>query len=134
MKLTRKKLKVEVPSVAMGDIAFNLLVFFVILARAQDDRHLQWTPARARSIETAAPAAVRIAVDKNNDLFFNGMKTSVGQLKDLITERLGDLPAGKRTVWLKVHDETAALRFEPVIEAISGAGGELVHILDEEKE
>ena len=45
MKIIRKKHKVEVPSVAMGDIAFNLLIFFVILARATDDSHLNWTPA-----------------------------------------------------------------------------------------
>lgn len=133
MKLARKKLKVEVPNVAMGDIAFNLLVFFVILARAQDDRHIQWTPARAHSIETAAPAMARITIDKNNDLYFNGMKTSTSQLNDLLTQRLGDLPAGKRTVWLKVHDEILAQKFEPVIEAISAAGGDLVHILEEEE-
>ena len=48
MKIARKRLKAEVPSVAMGDIAFNLLMFFVILARAQDDSHLKWEPAATR--------------------------------------------------------------------------------------
>ena len=41
-------MKADVPSVAMGDIAFNLLIFFVILAKAQDDSHLQWQPAQAK--------------------------------------------------------------------------------------
>lgn len=134
MKLARKKLKVEVPSVAMGDIAFNLLVFFVILARAQDDRQLQWTPAEARMIEPSAPAPVRIAIDKHSDLYFNGAKMANSRdLQKAIEDRLGDLPAGKRTVWLKVHNETPASRFEPIVESISAAGGELVHILEEEK-
>ena len=50
MKIKRRAIRADVPSMAMGDIAFNLLIFFVILARAQDDSHLQWTPAAARRI------------------------------------------------------------------------------------
>jgi len=30
MKIARRPFRVEIPSVAMGDIAFNLLIFFVI--------------------------------------------------------------------------------------------------------
>ena len=30
MKIPRKKSRADVPSMAMGDIAFNLLIFFVI--------------------------------------------------------------------------------------------------------
>ena len=40
----------------MGDIAFNLLIFFVILARAQDDSHLQWEPAKAEEVQSAGVA------------------------------------------------------------------------------
>ena len=46
----------------------------------------------------------------------------------------GDAPAGQRTVLLKVHREVQALYYEPVIEAISEAGGDLVHVLEEQKE
>ena len=46
----------------MGDIAFNLLIFFVILARAQDDSHLQWTPAEATNIETAGHSVVSLSL------------------------------------------------------------------------
>ena len=42
-------------------------------------------------------------------------------------------PAGRRTVMMKVHHEATAVYFEPVIEAVSEAGGELHHILEEEK-
>ena len=40
MILLRKKLEASVPSMAMGDIAFLLLIFIVLLARARDDSHL----------------------------------------------------------------------------------------------
>ena len=46
---------------------------------------------------------------------------------------LSDAPIGKRMVLLKVHREATAVYFEPIIEAVSEAGGELFHILEEER-
>ena len=133
MKIKRKASRAEVPSMAMGDIAFNLLIFFVILARAQDDSHLQWTPAKAENLEQAGHSMVSVVVDNENKLYLNGKEIGVGQLASAIEGQLGDAKAGERTVLLKVHQEAVALRFEPVIEAVGEAGGELVHIVEEEK-
>jgi biopolymer transport protein ExbD len=133
MKIKRKASRAEVPSMAMGDIAFNLLIFFVILARAQDDSHLQWTPAEADNLEQAGHSMVSVVVDNENKLYLNGQEIGVGQLASAIEDQLGDAPAGERTVLLKVHQEAVALRFEPVIEAVSEAGGDLVHIVEDVK-
>jgi biopolymer transport protein ExbD len=112
----------------MGDIAFNLLIFFVILARAHDDSHLAWQP-----VESAGHSKVHVLIDDENRLYLNGQELGIAQLADRIEEALGDTPAGERNVILKIHRETPALRFEPVIEAVSEAGGDLVHILEEER-
>lgn len=133
MKIKRKTSRADVPSMAMGDIAFNLLIFFVILARAQDDSHLQWTPAKAENLEQAGHAMVSVVVDNENKLYLNGQEIGVAQLAGAIEAQLGDAGAGERTVLLKVHEEAVALRFEPVIEAVSEAGGELVHIVEDVK-
>lgn len=134
MKLHRKAYRVDVPSVAMGDIAFNLLIFFAILARGQDDSHLQWQPAAGTRVESAGASRASVLIDIEDKLYFNGQQIGVSQLAGRIRETLGDAPAEHRTVLLKAHRETTALRFEPVIEAISEAGGELVHVLEEKKE
>ena len=60
----------------------------------------------------------------------NGQETGTVGLADKIEALLGEAPAGKRTVVLKAHHKTQAILFEPVIEAISEAGGDLVHVLD----
>ena len=52
MVLPRRKLSATVPAMAMGDIAFLLLIFFVILARVRDDSHLQWKPADGTKLVT----------------------------------------------------------------------------------
>jgi len=54
-------------------------------------------------------------------------------LSGRIEALLKKAPAGKRTVLLKVHQEVMAQRFEPILEAVSEAGGDLVHILEENK-
>ena len=118
----------------MGDIAFNLLIFFVILARAQDDSHLQWTPAEATNIETAGHSVVSVLIDSDEKLYLNGQPIGESNLGMKIEELLGNSPPGDRTVLLKVHRDATALRFEPVIESISNAGGELVHIVEEDRD
>lgn len=133
MKLSRKKCSAEVPNVAMGDIAFNLLIFFVILARAQDDSHLQWQPANAENIKQARPAVVSIVIDTDGRTYLNGQPAAHAGLASAIERMLGQRGVGDRTVLLKVHRTTRAEMFEPVIEAISEAGGELVHVLEKEQ-
>lgn len=134
MKFKRRPMKADVPSVAMGDIAFNLLIFFVILAKAQDDTHLEWEPAKATKLEEYRNAKVSVVIDKENKLYFNGQQLGQAQLAGKIEELLGDAPAGDRLVLLKVHREATAMYYEPVIEAISEAGGDLVHMLEEKRE
>ena len=134
MKIHRKTLQVEVPSTSMGDIAFNLLIFFVILARGQDDSHLRWQPATGTRLQPAGTARANVLIDAEGKLYLNGREIGMAQLAKGLREHLGDSLPGLRTVLLKVHRETAATKFEPVLEAIGEAGGELVHILEEQKE
>jgi biopolymer transport protein ExbD len=134
MKIARKKMRVEVPSVAMGDIAFNLLIFFVILARAEDDSHLKWQAATTPKVDKIDQAKVSVTVDINNRLYLNGREIGIAQLAAAIEKELAGAPAERRAVVLKIHNETQAARFEPIVEAVSKAGGVLVHILEEKPE
>jgi biopolymer transport protein ExbD len=133
MKIKRQPSRAEVPSIAMGDIAFNLLVFFVILARAQDDSHLQWKAAKAKDLEVAKYTKVSIVIDKDEKLYVNGLQVNESQLGPMITKYLGEAPPGERTVLLKADKDSKALRFQPVLEAIGEAGGDLVHVLDDDR-
>jgi len=134
MKIRRKTIRAEVPSTAMGDIAFNLLIFFVILARANDDSFLNWQPARSANLDEAGYSKVSVLIDSDSKLYLNGRQVGTSSLATQIEDLLGNAPPGERTVLLKVHREATAMHYEPVIEAISEAGGDLVHVLEEQKE
>jgi len=134
MKLQRRKLTASVPSFAMGDIGFLLLIFFVILARSQDDSHIQWQPAKLDDIEMAAAPRATVSIDTGYKTYLDGKEISPDNLAAALTDVLADTPAGERNVFLKVHREAKATHFEPVIAAISEAGGDLVHILEPEEQ
>ncbi|MDA7496234.1 biopolymer transporter ExbD [Akkermansiaceae bacterium] len=133
MKLPRKKLTASVPSFAMGDIGFLLLIFFVILARAQDDSHVRWQPAKLKEVEMVASPLASVTIDTGFKNYLDGKEISTDALPAALSQILGDTPPGKRYVFLKVHKEAKALHFEPIIAAISEAGGDLVHILEPEQ-
>jgi len=134
MKIKRKSVTATVPSMAMGDIAFNLLIFFVILARATDDSHLQWDPADAIEVTSTGASKVSVVIDIENKTYVNGKEVGIAQVKPIIEGILGDAPMDDRTVLLKVHRESTSNYYEPVIEAVSEAGGKLMHVLEEERE
>ena len=134
MKIQRKTARADIPSLCMGDIAFNLLIFFVILARAQDESHLQWQPAHASDVQNTGHSKVSVLIDKDEKVYLNGQSVGIMQLASRIEAILLDSPQGERTVLLKVHRESKAIIFEPVIEAISEAGGSLFHIVEKQNE
>lgn len=133
MKLPRKKLTASIPSFAMGDIGFLLLIFFVILARAQDDSHVRWQPSKLKEVDMVAAPLASVTIDTGFKIFLDGKEISTDTLAGSLSTILGDTPAGQRHVFLKVHKEAKASHFEPVIAAISEAGGDLVHILEPEE-
>ena len=133
MNLPRKKMVASIPSAAMGDIGFLLLIFFVILARAQDDSHVRWQPAKLKEVEMVASPLASVTIDTGFKTYLDGKEISTDALARALSQILGDAPAGKRYVFLKVHKEAKAIHFEPVIAAISEAGGDLVHILEPEQ-
>ena len=63
----------------------------------------------------------------------NGKQVGIPQIAPTIEALLGDAPIEDRVVLMKVHREATANHFEPVIEAVSEAGGKLMHILEEER-
>ena len=133
MIVKRRQMDASVPAMAMGDIAFLLLIFFVILARARDDSHLQWKPPVGVELVRPATMNASVVIDKYNVTHLNGREIPISTLSEELKVILGENVVGRRTVLLKVHHEVTAVYFEPVIEAISEAGGELHHILEEDK-
>jgi len=130
MAFKLKKLDVPPPFVSLADLAFNLVLFFVIMAKTQDDG-LQWEPAKASGTKQVPNSRVVVTVDKDNKVYLNGNVVSTRGLADLLKQELEK--AENRIVLLKVHKDTQAATFEPIMEAAGQAGSEVYHVLEEER-
>ncbi|OWK35640.1 ExbD/TolR family protein [Fimbriiglobus ruber] len=133
MKLKRRTTELAPPFVPMADLVFNLVLFFIILAKTQDDANITWTPAKGTGLQQVANARVTIKVSGDNKIYLNGFETGVRDLADRVSAQLGNAPTDDRLVLLKIHKDTPAATFEPIIEAVSQAGGEVAHVVDEER-
>ena len=116
----------------MADIAFNLVLFFLILAKTQNDTEFKWTPAQSSDIKGAPKSPVTIIVDQDNRVFLNRNQVGLRELGDRISAQFPGESKENRTVLLKIHKDTLAATFEPILEAVSQAGCEVVHVLQEE--
>jgi biopolymer transport protein ExbD len=133
MRFKRRPLEAIPPYVAMADITFNLVLFFIIMAKTQDDSNIIWEPAKDSGTKlVSSNTKVSISVDRDNRVYLNGQQIGVREIADRVGRELGDKPQAERIVLLKIHKETLASTFNPIMEAVSQAGGEVVHIVDEE--
>ena len=132
MKFKRRNLEITPPFISLADVAFNLVLFFLIFAKVKDDRLIEWKPAQGSGTKQVGKAKVSIIVDIEKRIYLNGKQVAVKELSGLIESQLGDAQPGNRLVILKIDKEVPAGTFEPVLEAVSQAGGELVHVLKEQ--
>jgi len=111
----------------MGDIAFLLIIFFLVCSEAsQDASDIQVTlPASERVEKVKAPAAARIAIDKEGTIYFNGGRVdSAKEVETGVQIRLaGTVTEDQRHVQFRCDAGVTKEIFEPVLKAIAEGGG-----------
>lgn len=135
MKLRRKKLLIEPPSVATSDIAFNLIVFFLVCASVQPDTGKSQVLPRVEEKPEKQKQSQNVEVSiAQTTLIVNGEPLPVDQL----TRKISALLAGKprpedRVVIVKSDKETPYQRWIHVTGLIEDAGGLITLRVDEER-
>jgi biopolymer transport protein ExbD len=135
LKLRRNKLLVEVPSVAMGDIAFILIVFFLVCASVQPDsgRHQTIPKSEEKKEKSEQSQNVKVNLTRTG-VTINGSpvlgEEFVSRLRDLLvtTRREED-----RIVIVKSRKDTPYDHWIHVTGQIETAGGIVTLQLEEER-
>ena len=122
-----KRRTVPVPIASMGDIAFLLIIFFLICSEvAKEKTNLQvLLPLSEHVKKIEASVAAYITIDENGEIYFDGVK--VDGVKDvewgvraLLANTVSD---DQRHVQFKCDSALPKETFEPVLKAIAEAGG-----------
>lgn len=123
----KKRRPIPVPIASMGDIAFLLIIFFMVASEVtKDNPNITLTPPLSEFVETnEATLAARIAIAETGEIYFDGVRVDGPK----------DIEWGVRSVLVNATTDDqrrvlftcdAALpkeTFEPVIKAIAEAGG-----------
>ncbi|MDP6556815.1 MAG: biopolymer transporter ExbD [Pirellulaceae bacterium] len=137
MRIARTtKLLVEPPSSATGDIAFNLIVFFLVCASVQPDRgRLQVLPA-SETVEDKSQQTENIEVQLTRTaVLVNGDAVPLARFEGLVKSLLAQKSSpDQKVVIVKSRPDTPYHHWIRLTAAIEDAGGMITLQLEEERE
>ena len=129
MRRSRRKRRkpVPVPVASMGDIAFLLIIFFLVCSEVSKDKsNLQVKLPFSQHVEKIkAQVVARVAVDESGEIWFDGARVDSATdvewgIRALLTKTVSD---DQRHVQFKCDSALPKEQFEPVLKAIAAAGG-----------
>jgi biopolymer transport protein ExbD len=126
-KRKKKRRPVPVPVASMGDIAFLLIIFFMLCSEVSKEKNdLQVTLPQSIFVEKPEASIVaRVSIDANGEIYFEGQKVENPKdiewgVRAMLTNTLTD---DQRHVQFKCDAALPKETFEPVLQAIAEAGG-----------
>ena len=136
----RRKLLAEPPASATGDIAFNLIVFFLVCASVQPDSGREQTLPRSEQEEEQQQESENIKVQLTRDSVFLGDKLMLpanfpGNFRQGLARALSSATRqSDRVVVVKSKPETPYSYWITITEMIEQAGGVVTIQREEEEE
>jgi len=127
----RKRRKmIPVPVASMGDIAFLLIIFFMVCSRFAKDPGVSIDPPTTIDVNKLDDYPLVVLIDREAQIFFQGRPVdSAAQVEEevrLLVEGKNEEKA--RTVLFRCDRSIDKRVFEPVIEAIAKGGGRIAAV------
>lgn len=133
----KKRRTVVVPVASMGDIAFLLIIFFLVCSEASKDRSdLEVKlPISEYVRKKEVPVVARVVIDNAGVIYFDGVKIDSAKdvewgVRALLTRTVAD---DQRHVQFSCDATLPKETFEPVLQAIA-AGGGIIEAVGKESE
>lgn len=120
----RKKIKMIIPLASMGDIAFLLIIFFMLVSSFMKNKQ-EYTPADSRFVQGVENAQIAVTVDKDQRIWLQGLEVSVGELAGAVEVLVDDQPQ-ETLVHVNIEKSLSRTSYMPVMEALSQSGVKLV--------
>ena len=132
MKRRKKKAGILVPIVSMGDIAFLLIIFFMLASNFVKEAHVEVEKAHSPDIENMTESKVSVKVDKDGAVWLQGEPCPVELLESGVQALVDGME--DKTVMLTIDKDLSHEVYGDVMLELSKAGAEiaLVGVKDEE--
>lgn len=131
----RRRRAIIVPVVSMGDIAFLLIIFFVLCSNIAREAGISVEPPVSVDLDQVDESTLVVAIDAESQIYFQGRKVhDADSLETEVADRLRDATSDKeRRVLLRCDRAVDRAVFEPVMDAITRAGGIVVAVGEKSK-
>jgi biopolymer transport protein ExbD len=112
-----------IPIASMGDIAFLLIIFFMLTSNFIQEAHIRLTPASAMDVSALKTSPVTVSMDLDGEVWLQGQVCPVEALEFEVSALL----EGKdnRLVVVKVDKDLPESKYGPVLMALSKAGADI---------
>lgn len=131
-KYKKRRRMINVPIAGIGDIAFLLIMFFMIASTFVRQSHVDLTRPEAEALERLQETAVHVSIDREGRIFLQGIEVPNADavewgvsalIQDAETEE-------QRTVIFTSDRDLPESVFRPVIVAITEAGARIAAMGD----
>ena len=126
----RRRRAILVPVVSMGDIAFLLIIFFILCSNIAREAGISVTPPVSADLDRVDESTLVVAIDGESQIYFQGRKVySADALETEVADRLRTVTSEKaRRVLFRCDQAVDRAVFEPAMDAITRAGGIVVAV------
>ena len=130
MRKKRRKPVIMVPVASMGDIAFLLIIFFMVCSRFAQDAGVKLDSPQSLDVAKMQENPITVSIDIDGFIYFQGRKVpDAGAVEwgvRALVEGKDDDQA--KTVMFRCDREIGKEVFEPVLEAIAAGGGRIAAV------
>ncbi len=131
MRRNKRRANIVVPVASMGDIAFLLIIFFMVCSNFAREQY-PLTPAHSPNVEKLKQSQIYVGIDRDGMLYFQGVQMcDADAVEHGVRALIGDKTTDEaRTVIFRCDKGIDKKVFEPVLSAISKGGGIIAAVGD----
>ena len=137
MKIKRfRRRQSFIPTASFGDIAFLLIIFFMLCSNFMNEANIRIAPPTSPQIEIVENASISIIIDEEGQIHVNGKPVDSDAAVEAIVENAlqGKTTDEDRFVIFRCDRTIEKRIFEPVLEAITKAGGLIIAVGDKQEQ
>jgi biopolymer transport protein ExbD len=120
----RRHADIALSLTSFGDIAFLMIIFFMLVSNFMKKANMEITPAASSSLEKQETPKVSVTMDADGVIWYEGNQCSPQELAGLLKMRADDLRDDP--VHIGIHKSHQRRTFMPVIEAVTEAGLKMI--------
>lgn len=136
----KKKREHEIPTSSMADIAFLLLIFFLVTTTMDTDKGIPMIlPERGGELKINPKNIAKILINESGDVLFDNEIVDDAVLRELVTTRLKERGYDvdgkpKLIVSIKTDRDTEYDRYITILDIVKESGATKISIAEPDKE